>query len=385
MRLFQFLFFFIPFIATSQTQITGIILDKDNHHPLEFVDIFNEENSTSSNTDGRFEFITSDSLVTFNLLGYEKRTIPIRKLNTDTIYLKNKFFELDEVIISDVEQPIKSVFKKILINYPLEPYSESFFMRCVLEKDNEIVKLQDINGLVERQTLFSTSKSPMPKRNYTVEIQHMRKAGIEEDDIHFELFSFNEFFKAIISLYMSPELYTYKTTPSNDQEFIKYNFTPKKDSKITSTGFYLVNVEDNAFNEYYMLNEEKDKAFQERGDIKYRTYFYELKVKFKKNKEDNKYYLNIAKLTAKVEVVNENKKSNHYTAEYQWIASNQGNFKVSDNTSLKKDLFKINEKYDPIFWKSQNKLPLTKEMKDFLKNLDVEKNNDYKTISNLSK
>jgi len=257
-------------------------------------------------------------------------------------------------------------------------------MRCVLKKDDEIVKLQDLNGLIERQTLFSTSKSPMPKNNYTIEIKNMRKAGIEEDDVHFEMFSFDEFFQAIISLYMSPELYNYKLTPSQDKEFIKYNFTPTEESKLKSEGYYLVNQEDHAFNEYYMINRDDENAFKERGDIRYRTYFYELDVKFKKNSQDDKYYLNIAKLTAKVEVRNEDKNPNFYTTEYYWIAGNQGDYEVKDNTSLKRDLFKINKDYDAIFWKNQNQLLLTKEMKEFLNSLETDKNNEYKTISNLS-
>lgn len=384
MRLILLLLLF-PLTAMSQSEINGVILDKDSNKPLEFVDIFNIENNTTSNADGRFNFTTKDSLVRFNLLGYEKKTLLLNDFKKDTIYLKNKFFELDEIIIADVEEPIKSVFKKVLVNYPLEPYSESFFMRCVLKRDNKIVKLQDLNGLLERKTLFSNSKTPMPKKNYNVEIKNMRKAGIEEDDIHFEMFSFDEFFRAIISLYMSPELFNYELKTSKEKEFIKYNFTPKANSDLASTGYYIVNSVDNAFNEYYMLNEEKDKAFQERGDIKYRTNYYELDVKFKKNNEANKYYLNIAKLTAKVEVVNENKESIFYEAEYQWIAENQGNYEVRDNTSLKRDIFKLNEKYDSLFWKNQNQLPLTIEMKEFLNGLNEDANSEFKTISNFSK
>ncbi|MDT0641961.1 carboxypeptidase-like regulatory domain-containing protein [Zunongwangia sp. F363] len=385
MKLFVLLLISFPLAVVSQTKVSGVVLDKDNHKPLEFVDVFNGEKGTSSNADGRFEFNINDSLVSFNLLGYEKKTLPIKNFNKDTVYLKSKFMELDEVMISDIDEPIKGVFKKILVNYPLEPFAETFFMRCVLKKDNEIVKLQDLNGLLERQTLFSTSKSPMPKKNYVVEIKNMRKAGIEEKgDVYFEMFSFNEFFEAMISLYMSPELYNYELTFSQDREFIKYNFTPKEDSKLKSVGYYLVDQEDNAFHEYYMLNQENDKAFSKRGDIKYRTYYYELDVKFRKDAKDNKHYLNIAKLTAKVEVINKDGVSAYYTAEYYWIAGNQGDYKVRDNTSLNRDIFKISKEYDPMFWENQNQLLLTKDMKEFLKNLDSDKKNEYKTISNLS-
>jgi len=383
MKHFILIFLLIPISSIAQQKISGIILDKETSKPLEFVDVYNKETNTSSNVEGRFEFSTKDSIVNFNLLGYEKKMFPIDQFQGDTIFLNNKFLELDEVVISDLDQPIKAVFKQIVVNYPLEPYSESFFMRCVLKKNDKIIKLQDINGLVERQTLFSTSKSPMPKNNYNVEVENIRKAGIKEKDIYFEMFSFEEFFKAITSLYMSPKLYDYKMKPSKDGQFIKYYFSPKQNNELASKGFYIVNSDDNAFNEYYLLNEEKKKVYQERGDIKYRTYFYELSVRFKKDEKSTKYFLDIAKLTAKVEVIDEENKSIFYNAEYQWIAQNQSDFKVDNNTSMSKDLFRLDKDYVPEFWQNQSELLLTEEMKKFVNGLENIDQNEYKIISNI--
>jgi len=377
------IFLLIPISLLAQQRVSGVILDKETSKPLEFVDIYNKETNTSSNVEGRFEFSTKDSVVNFNLLGYEKKMFPVDQIKGDTIFLTNKFLELDEINISDLDHPIKAVFKQIVVNYPLEPYSESFFMRCVLKKHDEIIKIQDINGLVERQTLFSTSKSPMPKNNYNVEVKNMRKAGVKEKEIYFEMFSLEEFFKAITSIYMSPKLYDYEMKPSMDSQYIKYYFSPKQNNELTSNGYYIVNSDDNAFDEYYLLNEEKNKVYKEKGAIKYRTYFYELSVKFKKDEKNTKYFLDIAKLTAKVEVIDEEKKSIFYNAEYQWITKNPSDLRVDNNISLSKDLFKLNKDYVPEFWQNQNELLLTEEMTKFINGLENNDENEYKIISNI--
>lgn len=385
MKLKILLIIFLPISLTAQYKVSGVVLDQASSKPLEFVDIYNEEANTSSNENGRFEFSTKDSIINFNLLGYEKKTFSISQIKRDTIFLKKKFFELDEVIISDLDEPIKAVFKQIVSNYPLEPYSETFFMRSLLKKENEIIKLQDISGLVERQTLFSTSKNPMPKNNYKVEIKNMRKAGDKEKDIYFEMFSLEEFFKAITSLYMNPKFYDYEMKAVKDETFIKYYFKPKQNSELSSNGFYLVHSKDNAFNEYYLIDEGNNKPFKERGDIKYRTYYYELNIKFKKDQIDKKHYLDIAKLIAKVEVINQDNKSIFYEAEYQWLAQNHGDFKVDKNTSMSKDLFKMDEPYDPNFWQNQNQLLLTEEMQKFLIGLNKSEKNEYQTTPQVNK
>lgn len=373
---------FIPILLFPQSQINGVILDKDTHEPLEFVDVSDDNHNTSSNEDGYFRFSTNDSSINFNLLGYEIKNITL-ETEIDTIYLKNKFIELEQVFIGNSDELVTSMFKKILDNYPLEPYSESFFMRSFLKKDGKIIKLQDLNGYIGRKTLFSTSKSPMPRKNYTVNISNMRKAGFKDDKkVYFEMFSFEEFFQAITSLYISPDLFNFEVESPKESEFLLYNFTPKERSNVLSRGHFLVNSKDNSFREYYMINEDNSNNFKEKRNIKYRTYFYELNVKFKKSDKDSKYYLSLAKLNAKVEVQDKTEGKNYYQVEYLWLAGNPGDFEVDANTSLKKDIFKIDKKYDPIFWQNQSQLPLTLEMEAFLNNLRTDADNQYEVISN---
>jgi hypothetical protein len=380
MRNLNFIIILFPYLLGAQNVINGTIVDTETLKPLEFVDVYTNQANTSSNAEGKFEITTNGNEVSFTLLGYEKKISTLKEINGDTIFLKNKFVALDEVLLSTSGvEPIIQMYRSIPENYPSETYSEEFFMRCLLKKDGAIVKLQDLSGLIERKMLFSTSKNPMPRNNYTVEIQNMRKASVKEEDIYFEMFSMNEFLKALIATYMSPELYDFETVHSTDkdQSVVKYYFTPKPSSNLATNGFYLVNPEDKAFNQYYMLNSQKNKKFTEKRRIKYRTYFYELDVRFKSDTINKKYYLNKAKLSAKVELINKESDRVLYDVEYQWFTSNHGNVKVDDNFSMRRDLFKIDKDYNPQFWNNQNQLLLTSEMKSFLQGLTGEDKSEF--------
>ena len=386
MRSFFLLFIFCLIVSANlyaQKSFTGIILDKDTNLPLEFVDVYNEFDYTSSNADGKFAFYTEGTNVNFNLLGYKNLSKYIEDINSDTIYLKSKFYELDEVVVSNNNEPILNVFKKIESNYPFNPYTESFFLRSSLKKGDELVKLQDISGIVQRKALLSTSKSPLPKKNYLVNVENMRKAGIDEREVYFEMFSLEELFTAMTSIYVNPKSYHFDQTSSEDSLFTKFSFSPKPTSKFSSKGYYIVNTEDLAFNEFYLINDSKEQAFHEKGEFKYRTIFYEVNVRFKKNQNDAKYYIDKASINATVEVTDSSAKLELYNAKYHWYTHGLVDLEVKKNVPNKKDLFRINKPYINEFWQNQNQLLLTAEMETFLNKLTSSSRNEYNIISNI--
>lgn len=57
---------------------------------------------------------------------------------------------------------------------------------------------------------------------------------------------------------------------------------------------------------------------------------------------------------------------------------------INPNVSVKKDVFKIDYPYSKSFWKNQNQLVLTKELKAFLKRIEKPKK-DYKSVRNFEK
>ena len=142
----------------SQNRLNGIIVDSDTKNSIEYVDIYNSTNFTSTNSEGKFLFVSEKDSVKIRLIGYKSIYSTFEKIRKDTIFLESKFEALDEIILGN-SNSITNVYKELHNNYPFKPYSESFFLRCFLRKDGVIIKLQDLNGSVNRKTLFSTSKT----------------------------------------------------------------------------------------------------------------------------------------------------------------------------------------------------------------------------------
>jgi len=370
----------------SQIEYQGIVLDSKTLNPIEFVDVYNDTEFTLTNEQGRFSIITSKDSIKFNLIGYNKLSLYLKNLKiNDTIYLESKAYELDEVVISKNNSTFKKMVKAIESNFPSSEFKEEFFLRCILKKNNSIIKIQDLNGVIRRETLFSTSKKPMPKKNYTVFINNMRKAGYNEKDIEFELFNFNKILNALVSLYMSPKIYNFSEVYLKDSTLVKLNFEPKSLEETTTKGHYIVNTNNNSFNEVYLINDGSKGSFTEKRDIKYRTIKYEVLVSFFKDKVLDKNRIDNAKINSSVEVYDEENNKIKYDVSYILKTSKKYDSQLSlkNKVSLKRDIFKIKEGYNKEYWETNNILKLTDEMIVFLNSLN--ENKEYKLITNLKK
>lgn len=85
---------------SASAQIKGIVIDEFNK-PISYVNIWveNENNSTTSEEDGRFTISSSsDKNLIFSALGYEKKTV--KASEAQKVVLKISPFELSEVVIS---------------------------------------------------------------------------------------------------------------------------------------------------------------------------------------------------------------------------------------------------------------------------------------------
>jgi hypothetical protein len=366
----------------SQNRLNGIIIDLKTKKPIEYVDIYNSTNFTSTNSEGEFLFVSEKDSLKIRLLGYKNIYSTFKQIRKDTIFLESKFETLDEIIIGN-SNSITNVYKELYNNYPFKPYSESFFLRCFLKKDGVIIKLQDLNGLVSRKTLFSTSKKPMPKKNYEIQILNMRKAGIKEKDVYFSMFSFKQILNFTASIGINTKLYDFKESMSENDEYTKYYFSPKSEEKSKNEGYYLINNKDKAIVEFKSKNIITKKLYQEKRGVKFRTTSFEYFLYFKKNIEENIYFLDKAKIIAQLEVLKEEEKT-IYDVEYSWITLNKTEKKVDKNISVKKDIFKLKKSFNPEFWNKQEYLLLTNEMSEFLIKLENSQK-EFKTITNIKK
>ena len=176
MKYNYFLVLFTTF-CFSQNEKKAIILDKDDKQAIEFVNIYNSKDFTTSNEDGKFSFNSALDSIYFYKVGYDKLRTTFDKIQ-DTVYLEKSVFELAEVVVTNKRGLFQNIKDSLKNNYSLEPYSEKFLLRGVLKYNDSIVRIQDIQGKLKRKTLLYTSEMEVSKKDYEVEITNMRKIGI---------------------------------------------------------------------------------------------------------------------------------------------------------------------------------------------------------------
>ncbi|KAB1155136.1 carboxypeptidase-like regulatory domain-containing protein [Tenacibaculum aiptasiae] len=365
----------------SQNTLNGIVLNYETKKPIEYVDIYNNYNFTSTNSEGRFSFISKNDSIKVRLIGYESINTTFKKIKNDTIFLKSKFEELDEIILSNTN-PIIKIYKSVTNNYPSKPYSETFFLRCYIRKNGNLLKIQDLNGIVNRKTLFGTSENPMPKKNYTVNIQNVRKVGIYEEGVYFKMYNLKKILDEIGGIGLNIREYKFNENISKDKNLVKYSFSPKLKSSQKNEGYYLVNKNDNAFTEFHLKQVDTSSLYTKNRDIKFRTINYQKSIFFKKNINWNKYFIHKAKINAETEVIDKNGVKTIYDVKYLFVVLEQNKRKINKKHSLKKDIFKFKKPFNSEFWKKQEYLLLTKEMNDFVKKIKGS-NNEFKTTTNM--
>ena len=114
---------------------------------------------------------------------------------------------------------------------------------------------------------------------------------------------------------------------------------------------------------------------------KYRAIDYYLREKCEKDSKNNKYFISNGVMTQKVELYTQGERI-VYDVSFELIVthpfSDLSTFKA--NVNGKKELFKLEVPYNKEFWETQNQLPLTNEMRNFINKAHNQK--EYRVISN---
>lgn len=371
-------------MQSQSYRTSNIIVDKSTMLPLGSVNVFNESDNSATNEDGLFSFVSDNNEINFNLLGY----IPIKTTfegikKQDTIFMQAKIFELKEVLVTNLEPYMKKVFDKMGSNF-ISNYTSNFFLRNVLKNDNAIVKLQDVYG--------KRNKNNSEKNKTKIEILNMRKVSLFEKKSHIDLKfpDFNEYFN---SPFPAIDKVTFKEVDCNDADHKKILFEAKEKDGWgqTSKGYFIINRNDYAIVEFYiaMLDNPEVVPYKKFliSGTQYRTKEYNRLCQFKKNAALNKYYLSNSKLDSEVEVLSDKKteKTFYFKLVMDYFVTNSPTSEdINSNFPADKDLFKAKFSYAEDFWMSQNQLPLTNELKDFLKRVseNKEKKKEFEIIGN---
>lgn len=371
-------------ISVAQNTNDKILWNKSENIPVPYATIKSDQTYTVSNEKGYFAIDFKSGKLLIQNLSYQSLEIDADFFkNNDTIFMKSVAYELDEIVI-DKNERFKKMIQTIPLEYALQPPQEKFFLRAIIKKNKEFYKIVDFSGYLEKQVLFDTRSKPMPKKNYTVQIENTRKAGFEFKDYDFELFSFNTFLKAIASMYLAPEIYNYSYETSEDDKFTKISATAKDKNKVKTQGYYFVDNADNTFSEAYILNKSGDAAFTKLRDLKYRTIFYELKSNFARNDKTNKHQLNLSVLKSSTEVFR-NEVRDEFEVTYIYYANpTNTEMKLKNNINLNTDMFELRGKYDAKYWEENQILPLTPEMQEFINKVNsANEKSDFKSKSNM--
>jgi hypothetical protein len=384
--------FFVPFcilffsnIGNSQNfKISKTIADKTTKMLLENVSVSNDNDNSTTNKEGLFVFVSGKNEINFNLLGYNsiKTTFDVIE-KQDTIFMEAKTFELKEVVITNLEPFMKKVYDKLGENY-ISNYTSNFFLRNVLKKDNSIVMLQDIHA--------KRGKNANPKNPSEIEVLNMRKTSFFEkkNQIDFAFPDFTEFFGGFYPA-LNQNIFT--EVDYNDVDYRKFLFEAKDKSVWgqISKGYLIINKNDYAVVEFFvsMYDNPEEIPFKKftLSSTQYRTTRYEKLIKLNKNSALNKYYLSLSKLNAQVEVLADKKNEEifYYNLTMDYFTTNSiNNEKVESNFAVDKDVFKAKFPYSAAFWNNQNQLPLTNDLRDFLKRVseNKDKKKEFEIIGN---
>lgn len=360
-----------------------IIWDTEKKTPIEYAIIKNTSSNSVSNQNGEFNIDNLAGIISIQRLGYDNLEINSDYLiKNDTVFMKPFVYQLDEIVVSK-DDKFNKMIKTILTDYALEPHQESFFLRAILKKNGEFYKIVDFSGNLERKSLFDLTSKPMPKKNYFVHIENMRKVGFENRNYDFEMYNFETFFTRIASVYSSPKIFNFTSNTSQDNSYSKLEFTPKDLNETKTIGYYLIKNDDNSFNEVFISSKDDNAKFSEKR-IKSRTTNYELKTNFKRNEITNKYQINTAILKYNVEAIFEKEKDIFDITYIYYAIPINSNMKIENNINLNDDIFDLNLKYNPEYWKNQELLPLTDEMQEFINKVNSSgKNSDFRTKTNI--
>ena len=370
----------------QQQQKTGLIYDRETGAPVEFADVYDAFDLTYSNADGRYLLVAASDSVTFKKIGYESQTLAISSI-PDTVYLNPRLFELEEVVLTNLKTLWDRVGDSLRANYTLSSYKERFFIRCLLRKNGELIRVQDVAGKLKRRTLFYNKEMEIEKKDFEFEVEHMRKLGIEKDenDVYFRFFSLSQLFLESVRLNATGPGFEITERSFEGEPMAKIFFQSDPSApRINTNGHYLINKANNAIESVVIHSEIDSDRYYKNGPIRSRTVKRDQVVHFHESTETGKYYLNLAKLRFDIEITSTKKDfKDLYTCEYTIQTYDNGqNLVVKPNANAKKDLFKLKFPFEQAFWERQHFLPLTNEIEAFIEAMG-KANKTFKIRSNL--
>lgn len=378
------LIFLFVLKSYSQNTIKKVLWNKIDNIAVQYANLNQDGFESISNENGEISINPVGGKLSISNVSYELLEVEQNYFRSiDTIILQPKIFSLDEVLISNTDRYDK-MFSTVATEYALEPHVERFFIRATIRKNNKLYKIVDLSGLVEKKVLFGTTKKEMPKKNYKINIENIRKVGIEFKEYDFEFYSLKTILNLSVTSYLNPTKYKFTYLDDDNSNIYKIEAKPKDSTETKVKGHYFVNSHDNTFNEIYIEHNLVDAEFTKIKNIKYRTLFFETRSKFKRNSNTFKYQLNQSIITYKTIVFNKDVKD-IFDITYVYTAIPENNItEFKNNINIDKDMFELSGNYDSSYWQNNEILPLTDEIQNFINAVNTKtKKPNFRTINNI--
>jgi hypothetical protein len=167
---------FLAFKGYSQNNSTFKIIDSETKEPIAFANIIFDDavyNGTTSDIDGLFYTPFLVKKLTISYVGYESQILGITNLNTNTIILKQQISTLDEVVITNTENPAHRIIRNAIahkaLNNPenLNSFTYTSYDKIVVDSENmetDKDSLTDFDKFLKESYFFITET--VAKRKY---------------------------------------------------------------------------------------------------------------------------------------------------------------------------------------------------------------------------
>lgn len=373
----------VNIINAQKNEYLGIVKDSETLLPIEFVNIYfeNESNNNStgsiSNELGEFTLRNNEDKATFSHINYESLTINLDK-GFNEILLKPKTFILDEIIISTLSAReylnniIKDSEKKITNNTLLKSYC-----REIVKIDNEFTKFSD--ALVDYYIKKGNGKSKILLRESRVfdngNIDSLDNSGINEINTVFKLRDYvkNAYDFDVLEEIIEDKDYEFERKlkrESNGKEYEYIEIIPNIESeKLLFKGYIIIDIKSKNILEYKIQTSENHLKYAELTNILIAKFKINNSLKWSKFKMfENQYILTYNKRQVEMFIkIGKKVNSDFNFSSDLFVYEFVNNVKIPKKDYKKKTIYEAGTNFKEEFWKTYNSFPLTESQQNFIK------------------
>lgn len=376
------LILFSNLLSAQNKKFTGIIKDATTLQPVEFVNIYFDDNNNSnatgaiSNELGEFSFTNTTPQAIFDHINYEPIAVTLTE-NVNEILLQPKNYVLDEIIISKTSPRdyLKSIIKnsnsKIDKNTLLKSYC-----REIVKINNDYTKFSDAlvdyyvkkgNGksniiLTERRAL----KGQQIDSTETSNIDNLNSAFNIKDYVK------NAYNFKVVEDILKEKDYEFERKikrEANGDEYEYVEIIPNIDSdKMLSKGYIIIDQKTNSILEFKIYTAESHLNNAKLVNLLIAKAKLTYAMNWSKFKIINKQYILIYN---KIRVGLYVKMGKRIDDNFDFISDLfvydfKNNVEIPDNGYKKKTIFEGGTSYTEEFWKKYNSFPLTDKEQKFI-------------------